>query len=100
MFPRRRSPTPGVEICFGGDVGVYPHGDNVRELELMVEYGMSTSAALHAATAGNAGIFELLDRGRVEEGLLADLIAVRGDPSENIAALRAVSLVPRRNDRS
>lgn len=83
----------GVRICFGGDVGVYRHGDNVRELELMVEYGMSATDALHAATAGNAGIFELADRGRVEVGLLADLVAVRGDPSREIRALRDVALV-------
>jgi len=83
----------GVEICFGGDVGVYPHGDNVRELEMMVEYGMATGAALHAATGGNAAIFELNDRGRVEAGRLADLIAVAGDPSSDIGALRNVEFV-------
>jgi imidazolonepropionase-like amidohydrolase len=83
----------GVDICFGGDVGVYPHGENVRELELMVDYGMTTSDVLHAATAGNAAIFGLEDRGRITEGLLADLIVVRGDPSDNIAALWEVSMV-------
>jgi imidazolonepropionase-like amidohydrolase len=83
----------GVDICFGGDVGVYPHGDNVRELEMMVDYGMPTADVLHSATGGNARIFELDDRGRVEAGLLADLIAVRGDPSTDIAALRAIQLV-------
>ena len=83
----------GVDICFGGDVGVYPHGDNVRELEMMVDYGMPTPDVLHAATGGNARILDLLDRGRVAEGLLADLIAVRGDPSTDIRALRAVELV-------
>jgi len=83
----------GVEICFGGDVGVYPHGDNVRELELMVDYGMAASDALRAATAGNADILELADRGRVEPGLLADLVAVRGDPASDVGALRAVELV-------
>ncbi len=83
----------GVEICFGGDVGVYPHGDNVRELEMMVEYGMSTDAVLHAATGGNAEIFELEDRGRVEPGRLADLIAVAGDPTSDIRALRNVEFV-------
>jgi imidazolonepropionase-like amidohydrolase len=83
----------GVEICFGGDVGVYPHGDNVRELEMMVEYGMETGSVLHAATGGNAAIFELDDRGRVEVGRLADLIAVEGDPSADISALRDVEFV-------
>ena len=88
----------GVQICFGGDVGVYPHGDNVRELELMVEYGMRTPDVLHAATAGNAEMFGLDDRGRVESGLMADLIAVRGDPSSDITALRAIELVMKGGD--
>lgn len=84
----------GVDICFGGDVGVYPHGDNVRELEMMVEYGMATEEALRAATAGNADIFHLSNTvGRVKSGLMADLIAVRGNPQENLSALRNVALV-------
>ena len=84
----------GVTICFGGDVGVYPHGSNVRELEMMVDYGMQTLDALRAATAGNADIFHLSDTvGRVKQGLLADLIAVQGDPSKDISALRNVRLV-------
>lgn len=84
----------GVTLCFGGDVGVYDHGDNVVELELMVEYGMTAIDALSAATAVNARLFHLDDRvGRIEEGLLADLIAVDGNPAESIAALRNVRLV-------
>jgi len=83
----------GVALCFGGDVGVYDHGDNVLDAELMVAYGMSTLAVLHAATAGNADILDLDDRGRVKPGLLADLVAVEGDPSQDISALRRVVLV-------
>jgi imidazolonepropionase-like amidohydrolase len=84
----------GVKMCFGGDVGVYAHGDNVVELELMVEYGMSPAAALVAATSGNASYFRQGERiGRVKAGLLADLIAVDGDPSANIKALRQVKFV-------
>lgn len=83
----------GVDICFGGDVGVYPHGDNVRELELMVDYGMTDLAAARAATSGNATMFGIDDRGRVSPGQLADLIAVEGDPTQDIAALRDVRMV-------
>jgi imidazolonepropionase-like amidohydrolase len=83
----------GVTICFGGDVGVYAHGDNVLEAELMAEYGMAPLAVLNAATAGTAEILGLEDRGRVAPGLLADLVAVRGDPSRDVSALRDVVLV-------
>ena len=84
----------GVKMCFGGDVGVYAHGDNVRELELMVDYGMPLPAALVAATSGNATYFRQGERiGRVKNGLLADLIAVEGDPSVSIKALRQVKFV-------
>jgi len=83
----------GVTLVFGGDVGVFSHGTNVRELEDMVEYGVSPLRAVHIATAGNADVFELADRGRVRPGLLADLVAVRGNPTEDVAALRNVALV-------
>ncbi|WP_439100878.1 amidohydrolase family protein [Congregibacter sp.] len=84
----------GVAICFGGDVGVYPHGDNVRELEMMVDYGMEVRDVLHAATAGNAKLFHLSQTlGSVKSGMLADLISVRGNPAEDVSALREVYLV-------
>lgn len=90
----RRALDAGVPICAGGDVGVYAHGDNVRELELMVEYGMPAPDVLHAATAGNAGFFHLQDRlGQIRPGLLADLVAVEGDPASRIGDLRKVKLV-------
>lgn len=83
----------GVPICFGGDVGVFSHGDNVRELEAMVEYGMTPLAAIRSATSGNAAIFKLDDRGRIAPGLLADLVALAGDPTTDISATRRVRMV-------
>ena len=84
----------GVTICFGGDVGVYPHGDNVRELEMMVEYGMHAEDALRSATSINAGLFRIADKvGRIREGMLADIIVVPGDPTKDISALRSPSWV-------
>jgi imidazolonepropionase-like amidohydrolase len=90
----RRALAAKVPICAGSDVGVFAHGDNARELELMVEYGMPALEVLKAATSGNARIFHLEEKlGQVRPGLLADLIAVEGDPSQRIADLRQVRLV-------
>ena len=84
----------GVTLCMGGDVGVYAHGDNAREMELMVDYGMTPLAVLQAATSGNARMLHWENRvGRVAPGLLADLVAVKGDPTRDIRAVRAVELV-------
>ncbi len=84
----------GVPICMGGDVGVYAHGTNVREMELMVAAGMTPAQVLIAATAGNARWMHAGERlGAVKAGMLADLVAVRGNPVHDIAALRAVHIV-------
>ena len=84
----------GVTICSGSDVGVFPHGDNVRELELMVDYGMTAEAALESATSVNARVLQMEDEiGRIRPGLFADLVAVEGNPTEDISALRNVHFV-------
>jgi len=90
----RRALAAKVVICMGGDVGVYPHGDNAREMELMVAYGMTAADVLRSATSINARVFHLDDRlGQIQPGLLADLVAVEGDPSTRISDIRNVKLV-------
>ena len=84
----------GVKICMGGDVGVFAHGDNARELEMMVDYGMKPIETLRSATAINADAFNIADRfGRLQGGLFADIIAVEGDPTKTISNIRKVFFV-------
>lgn len=82
----------GVTILSGSDIGVFPHGENVRELELMVEYGMKPVDAVKAATSV-AGRVLHMEIGSVKAGMLADLIAVDGNPVQEIGALRKVKFV-------
>jgi len=84
----------GVTILAGGDVGVFSHGDNARELELMCEYGMNAIDVLKSATGINAKVFHINNQvGLIKEGLKADVIVVSGDPSKNISDLRKIKLV-------
>jgi predicted amidohydrolase YtcJ len=84
----------GVTMCVGGDVGVFAHGENAREIELMVAAGMPPAQVLIAATSGNAHSFHMGDQiGTIRSGLLADLVAVEGDPIRDIQTVRAVRFV-------
>jgi len=82
-----------VPIVAGGDVGVFTHGENCIELELMVEYGMTDLAVLKAVTSGNAKLLALRDVGVIKEEKLADLVAVEGNPTNDIKVLRNVKFV-------
>ena len=83
----------GVSMCMGGDVGVYTHGQNWLEMDAMQRAGMRADQVMIAATSGNARIFGVEDRGEIRSGKLADLVAVDGDPTRNVAAVRSVRLV-------
>ena len=83
----------GVPICMGGDVGVFTHGKNWLEMEAMQRAGMPAAQVMIAATSGNARIFHLADRGEVKPGLLADLVAVPGDPTKDVSTVEHVTLV-------
>jgi imidazolonepropionase-like amidohydrolase len=83
----------GVPICMGGDVGVFTHGKNWLEMEAMQRAGMAPAQVLVSATSRNAKILHLTDRGEVKPGLLADLVAVDGDPTKDVSAVEHVRLV-------
>ena len=90
----RKAHEAGVTMAFGSDAGVYPHGRNGRQFAFMVEYGMTPLEAIQAATINAA---ELLgwsaDIGRIDEGMFADMIAVRGNPLDDIRELEDVQFV-------
>jgi imidazolonepropionase-like amidohydrolase len=84
----------GVTICAGGDVGVFTHGENVQELEMMAEYGMAAEAVLRSVTSVNADVFGIANiTGRIKPDLKADILVVQGDPTKNISDLRKVKFV-------
>lgn len=83
----------GVRICMGGDVGVFPHGDNARELEMMVQYGMKPLEVLRSSTSINAESFKIRDLGMIKKGFLADILIVEGNPVEEISDIRKVKVV-------
>lgn len=90
----RRAHAAGVPIVFGSDAGVYPHGLNGRQFSYMVEWGMTPMEAIRAATSVAANYLGWGDRvGALRPGYLGDLIAVKGNPLENISVLEQVEVV-------
>ena len=84
----------GAKIAYGTDAGVYPHGQNAKQFAIMVEWGMTPLQAIQASTIGNAALFGRSDQiGNIEIGKLADLIAVEGNPLEDIEELESVDFV-------
>jgi len=89
----RRSVRLGLKIAFGTDAGVFAHGDNAREFAAQVALGQTPLGAIRSATVVTAELFDTPDRGRIESGLLADLIAVDGDPLADVKVLEDVKFV-------
>jgi imidazolonepropionase-like amidohydrolase len=89
----RRAIRAGVKIAFGTDAAVYPHGDNAREFAVYVGYGMRPADAIRTATVNAADLLGVSDRGVIAPGKLADLIAVRGNPLEDVRVLEQVPWV-------
>ena len=89
----------GVKIAFGTDAGVSKHGRNADEFELMVKYGMPPVEALKAATVNGADLLGLSQEvGTIEPGKSADIIAVSGDPLQDVAVLKRVEFVMARGE--
>ena len=89
-----RAAQAGVKVAFGTDAGVYPHGDNAKQFAYMVKFGLTPAQAIRSATSDAAKLLgKSGDRGRIAPGLLADLIAVEGDPLTDITKLENVPLV-------
>jgi imidazolonepropionase-like amidohydrolase len=89
----KRALKHGLKVSFGTDAGVFPHGDNAKELTARVRHGDTPLHAIRSATIVNAELFGTPDRGKVEAGLLADLIAVAGNPLEDVKLLEDVRFV-------
>jgi len=89
----RRAHAAGVKMVYGTDAGVYPHGQNGRQFAVMTRYGMSAAQAIQAATANAAEALGRKDVGIVEKGRWGDLIAVAGDPTQDVGLLASVPVV-------
>jgi imidazolonepropionase-like amidohydrolase len=89
----RRAIAAGVKIAFGTDAGVFPHGENAKEFAVYVKLGMTPLDALRSATIRAADLLGVTDRGAIEAGKLADMVAVPGDPLRDITVTERVSWV-------
>ena len=89
----RRAIRAGVKIAYGTDAAVYPHGDNAKEFATLVERGMKPIDAIRTATINAADLLGVNDRGTIEPGLLADIVAVPGNPLEDIRVLQDIRFV-------
>ena len=89
-----RAHAAGVEMVYGTDSAVYPHGDNARQFSRMVQFGMTPAEAIRSATVSAADLLGVGDQvGRIAEGLQADLVAVSGNPYEDVSVLEHVEFV-------
>lgn len=89
-----RAVKAGINMVFGTDAAIYPHGDNAKQFSRMVEFGMTPLQALQSATINSAKLLKMDDQlGQIKSGFLADIIAVKGNPLENIAVLEDVQFV-------
>ncbi len=89
----RKAIAAGVKIAFGTDAAVFPHGENAKEFAVYVKFGMTPLEALRTATVHAADLLGKDDRGSIAAGKLADLVAMPGDPLQDITATERVSWV-------
>ncbi|WP_440876146.1 Xaa-Pro dipeptidase [Thalassotalea sp. PLHSN55] len=89
----RKATKAGVNMVFGSDAAIYPHGDNGKQFSRMVQFGMSPMQAIQASTLHSAALLQQDNLGQIATGFLADIIAVDGDPIDNISLLESVSFV-------
>ncbi|WP_394129694.1 amidohydrolase family protein [Shewanella maritima] len=89
----RKAVKAGAKMVFGSDAAIYPHGDNGKQFSRMVTFGMTPAQALQAATINSAALLKQDNLGQLKAGFLADIIAVDGNPLENISVMENVSFV-------
>lgn len=89
----RKAHRAGVRMVYGTDTGVYPHGENGKQFHIMVQYGMSPAEAIRTATVNAAEALGRDDVGVLEAGRYADLVAVAGDPTQDVTLLEAIPVV-------